>query len=144
MATMNTGRIVTGGLAAGLVMNVIDVLTNAVWLGQRWMRQTEMLNAQLAANPPATSTPGWIVYDFLMGIATVWLYAAIRPRLGPGPRTAFCAGFFTWFVSHLAFASFWFNGLYTWRLVAASSAGGLVAALAGAYVGGMLYKEVDA
>jgi hypothetical protein len=144
MASMNTGRIVTGGLAAGLVMNVIDFLVNGVWLGARWQRQTEILNAQLAASPPATSMAGWVAYDFLMGIATVWLYAAIRPRLGPGPRTALCAGFFAWLVSHLAFASYWFGGMFTWRLVAASSAGGLVAALAGAYLGGMLYKEAEA
>ena len=32
------------------------------------------------------------MYAFV-GIATVWLYAEIRPRYGPGPRTAAIAGF---------------------------------------------------
>jgi hypothetical protein len=144
MAQMNTGRIVGGGLVAGLVMFVIDFLTNGLWLAKRWERQSEMLNPGLMEKAGSLSMIGWTAYDFLMGIATVWLYAAIRPRLGPGPRTALVAGFAAWLISHLAFASYWFNALYTWRLVAASSAGGLVAALAGAYVGGMLYKEADA
>jgi hypothetical protein len=29
---------------------------------------------------------------FLIGIFAIWLYAAIRPRHGPGPKTAVCAG----------------------------------------------------
>ena len=144
MAQLNNGRIVAGGLAAGVVMNVIDFLVNGLWLGARWQQQTEMLNAGLAAKSAAMGMAGWIVYDLLMGLAVVWLYASIRRRFGPGPRTAMLAGFAAWFISHLAFASYWFGGMFTWRLVAASSAGGFWAALAGAYVGGMLYKEAEA
>jgi hypothetical protein len=33
-----------------------------------------------------------IVLTFVMGIVVIWLYAAIRPRYGPGPRTAAMAG----------------------------------------------------
>jgi hypothetical protein len=29
----------------------------------------------------------YIVMDFVVGILTVWLYAAIRPRYGPGPSS---------------------------------------------------------
>ena len=32
---------------------------------------------------------------------TVWLYAAIRPRFGPGPKTAICAGLIVWGLSYL-------------------------------------------
>jgi hypothetical protein len=28
----------------------------------------------------------------------MWLYAAIRPRYGPGPKTAAVAGFALWFI----------------------------------------------
>ena len=34
---------------------------------------------------------------FVLGIVIVLGYAAIRPRFGPGPRTAFIAGLFAWF-----------------------------------------------
>jgi len=72
----------------------------------------------------------------------VWLYASIRPRYGPGPKTAVVAGLALWLITHLAFAAWWFTGLFSFGLVAASAAGGLVAAVAGALAGGALYKEV--
>ncbi len=37
-----------------------------------------------------------MLLDFLFGIWIVWLYAMIRPRYGPGPRTAVIAGLFVW------------------------------------------------
>jgi hypothetical protein len=141
MAQMNTGRIVTGGLAAGLVMNVIDFLANGLWLGPRWTAQMQLFHPNLAQRSDTGSMIGWIVVDFLAGISVVWLYAAIRPRLGPGPKTALCAGFALWFITRLTFASYVFNGFFTWRLITVSSICSLVAALAGAYLGGWLYKE---
>jgi hypothetical protein len=36
------------------------------------------------------------LYDLAKGVASVLLYALIRPRLGPGARTAVIAGLLTW------------------------------------------------
>jgi hypothetical protein len=141
MAQMNKVRIIAGGLAAGVVMNVIDFLANGLWLGSRWQAQAELIRPGMAQQAERMSTAGWVTVDLLAGIIVVWLYAAIRPRFGPGPRTALCAGFVLWLITRLIFASYVFNGFYTWRLIAASSAGSLVAALLGALLGGMLYKE---
>jgi len=50
-----------------------------------------------------------VVTGFVQGIATVCLYAAIRPRFGAGPRTAVIAGSSVWFFSswmHLVWALF--------------------------------------
>jgi hypothetical protein len=87
------------------------------------------------------SLAGWVTFDFLCGIALVWLYASIRPRYGPGPKTAVIGGIALWLITHLAFAAWWFTGLYSFGVVAASTAGGLVAAVAGALAGCALYKE---
>jgi len=43
----------------------------------------------------------WLV----LGIWAVWLYAAIRPRYGPGPKTAAYAGVALWFICALADAA---------------------------------------
>ena len=40
-----------------------------------------------------------------MGIGLIWLYAAIRPRYGPGPRTAAIAGFVMWLITSTRDAS---------------------------------------
>ena len=140
MPQLNSSRVIVGGLAAGLVMNVIDATTNGFLLGARWKAETEALNPGLLAKA-ASGTLGWVVVDFILGILTVWVYAAARPRLGPGPRTALTAAFVTWLAAHVAYASYAFMGYYSWSLVGASSVGGLVAALAGGYVGARLYTE---
>ena len=36
------------------------------------------------------------IVGFALGIVTVWLYAAIRPRFGPGIRTAIVTGVVIW------------------------------------------------
>jgi hypothetical protein len=41
------------------------------------------------------------VLDFLYGISLVYLYAAIRPRYGPGPKTAIWAGLIMWVIAVL-------------------------------------------
>jgi hypothetical protein len=140
MPQLNSFRVIVGGLAAGLVMNIIDATTNGFLLAARWKAETETLNPGLMAKA-ASGTLGWVVVDFILGILTVWVYAAVRPRLGPGPRTAFKAAFVTWLAAHVAYASYAFMGYYSWGLVGASSVGGLVAALAGGYVGAWLYTE---
>src|SRR5688572_17716239 len=93
MGKINWGRVVLGGLLAGLVLNVIDYLVYGVWLAAD-------LNAAMQAlgkSAMTMSTIVWfIVFDFLFGIFLVWFYAAIRPRFGPGPRTAALAGVAIW------------------------------------------------
>jgi len=138
---MRRGRIVLAGLVAGLVMNVIDGFTNGFVLVAQWAAETARLNPDLMAKVTTSSTVGWIVVDFALGLLLVCLYAAIRPRLGPGPTTAFLAAGFLWLAAHVMFASYAFMGLYSWSLVASSSLGGLIAAAAGGYVGGYLYRE---
>jgi len=144
MARMNTGRIVAGGLAAGLVMNVMDFLSNGLLLGAKWEAQMAMLNPGLKAKAGVMGMAGWIVLDFVFGLALVWIYAAIRPRFGPGPRTGAIASLLLWIIATGAFSSYWFTAMFTWRLVAASAASALVSVMLAGYVGGMLYKEADA
>ena len=139
MAGINAGRVIGGGLVAGLVMNVIDGVTNGVILTARWDAESKRLGLDMSQQPQ--SLPGWVTYDFLCGILLVWLYASIRPRYGPGPKTAVIAGLALWLITHLAFAAWAFTGLYSVGIVAASTVGGLVAGVAGGLAGCAVYKE---
>jgi len=82
-----------------------------------------------------------VLTGFMQGIATVWLYAAIRPRFGPGPKTALIAGMGVWFLTswiHVLWAVFTSVRLtVVITPVAASLPIVMLAALAGA----RLYKE---
>jgi hypothetical protein len=141
MAGINWGRVIGGGLLAGLVMNVVDGVTNGAILGARWEQESKRLGIEMTGALQSQSLIGWFTFDFLCGITLVWLYAAIRPRYGPGAKTAVCAGLAIWFITHLAFAAWWFTGLYSFGIIAATTVGGLVAAVAGALAGCALYKE---
>jgi hypothetical protein len=82
-----------------------------------------------------------VLTGFVQGIATVWLYAAIRPRFGPGPKTALIAGMGVWFLTswiHVLWAVFTSVRLaVVITPVAASLPIVMLAAMAGAWS----YKE---
>ncbi len=141
MTRINGGRVIAGGLLAGLVMNLVDAAVNGIVLAERWNAETMALNPRLMQQAGTTSVAGWVLVDFLTGIVIVWLYAAMRPRFGEGPSTALRAGLAVWVVAQAIYLSYAFNGLFSWGLIGASTAARLVAAVAGAYAGGWLYRE---
>ena len=49
MAQVNVGRVVVGGLVAGVVMNVVDAVTNGAILGERWIQETQRLGIDVSA-----------------------------------------------------------------------------------------------
>ncbi len=139
---INTGRVIGGGLLAGLTMNVVDFLGNGVWLAQRWKDEAGALNPRLV--DPALewrAIAGFVTSDFLYGLLLVWGYAAMRPRFGPGVGTAVKASLFVWAIATIAYASYVFTSLYSSGLVVTSTVIGLVAVVAGGIAGAWLYKE---
>jgi hypothetical protein len=142
MASINTGKVVVGGLAAGFVMNVIDFVSNMFIVGTRMQTELEAVNPMLWTNMnDPGKIPVFVVIDFVLGIALVWLYAAMRPRFGAGAGTAMKAGFYVWFVASLMWYFFVLMGITSYTTFAIGGAVALVNMLASAYVGGMLYKE---
>ena len=139
MGGINLGRVVAGGIVAGIVYNVGEVILNMV-----------VLAADMEAFQKRFSLPP-VGGDFILkatlfmlfvGILNVFLYAAIRPRFGAGVKTAVIAGLIVWALSFLYVSLFnmWL-GLFPlgptmlgvgWELVEA-----VLASVAGAWV----YRE---
>ena len=93
MQSMNTQRLFLGGLVAGVVLNVQEYVVNGIVLKEEWEA------AMQTAGLETYSTSGLIMLvlmTLVLGFISVWLYAAIRPRFGPGPRTAVYAAFLVW------------------------------------------------
>jgi hypothetical protein len=141
MGKVNLSRVILGGIVAGIIVNVSEGLLHDVVMKAQF---EEALKA-LGKTPPQSGTAlfWWLVWGFIMGITAVWLYAAIRPRYGPGPATAARAGIAAWILSCVLMTIamtnldlFPFNPLVlVWTLVEA-----IIATIAGA----ALYKEVPA
>jgi hypothetical protein len=122
------GRVLGGGLLAGLLMNLGEAALHAGVLGKPAPKDLWML----------------IALTLAQGVAMVWLYAAIRPRFGPGPKTAICAGLAVWFFSAVHAAVYLYAGFegmapdnVVWLPVAWGFVQFPLAALAGAW----LYRE---
>ena len=90
MGKINWTRVLIGGLIAGVVGNV---LMFAAWA---LFTRPSLSAALLALGQPLQETGVaaviMVVLGFLVMILVIWLYAAIRPRYGAGPRTALVAG----------------------------------------------------
>lgn len=142
MEKINGTRVIAGGLLAGAVINVSEFVVNGVLLKARWA--TAMRDLRKPAQISSLAMESFIVWGFLLGVFAIWLYAAIRPRYGPGPKTAAVAGVALWVLGYLV------NSipvaamhLFPRHPLAYRAAAGLVAVVAGTVLGAWLYKEAD-
>jgi hypothetical protein len=109
----------------------------------------DQISAALARlNLPPVSGSAVAVFllsGFLLGIATVWLYAAIRPRFGPGATTAAYAGLFIWLVGYVwGSVGYMMMGIFPLRLILIGTVWGLVELIAAAEAGAWAYREEHA
>jgi hypothetical protein len=142
MGRINTGRVILGGLLAGLVMNVGEAALHGGVLGEDAAALLKTYGIPMTANP--TYLAALIGVTFVVGIAAVWLYAAIRPRFGPGPKTAIVAGLAVWVLAHLwsgVYLGAGFGGLIPPRLAWLPVVWGLVEAPLATLAGAWLYRE---
>lgn len=138
MSKINYGRVILGGLVAGLVLNIGEFLLNEVV----FHKQMQEMFARLHLTPPANFIPIAVVITFLLGIVIVCLYAMIRPRYGAGPKTAVCAASVIWF------CVYFYSGVLNAalfglpkQLLLIGMVWGIVEYSLGAIAGAWLYKE---
>ena len=138
MKPINWGRVILGGIAAGVVVNLSEYILNEIVLKKENEEAMKALGKSMPAGGSTMTV--WIVWGFVLGIAAVWLYAAIRPRFGAGPATAMKAGLAVWILAYLlSSVAFWNLGLFPFSALA--FVWGLVEALVATVVGAWLYKE---
>jgi hypothetical protein len=143
MGKISVGRVILGGIVAGIVSDILGYLVDGVLLAPRWAYDM----GQLVHHP--FSPNQWIWFNLLgilAGIFLVWLYAAIRPRFGAGAMTAIYAGLAVWFIGTLLPNTGFMvvGGLFGKHLALYTTTGGLFETLAGALAGAALYKEDSA
>jgi hypothetical protein len=139
---INTSKVVVGGLVGGFVANIIDFVTNSYVLANMQKAALDALNPTVAANAMQPSKiPMFVVLDFILIIANVWIYAAIRPRFGPGPRTATYAAIASWVLGSTTVAFFAAMGLFSWGFFALGSLVALINSIISTIVGARFYTE---
>ena len=141
MGKINLSRVILGGIVAGIVADILDYLVDGIWLGPQWALEMKALG-----HTAAFSVHQIVVFDLIgiaCGLATIWLYAAIRPRFGAGIKTAVWAGLAVWFVGTLLrnAAFMHVTGLFSNHLTLYTTLGGVVEVVLGTIAGAALYKE---
>jgi hypothetical protein len=136
---INWSRVLLGGLLAGLVINLGGFVVDGFLLRRRW--ETEMSAMGKSMEPEGAVLVILLTCGFLIGIVTLWIYAAIRAQYGPGPGAAAVAGLMAWLLG-VALPNTYFavSDFFSAGLLAASSAGALVYLLLAAMAGAWLYK----
>jgi|SRR5208282_3527833 len=140
MGKINVGRLILGGIVAGIAIDIVDYFVDGMWLGQRWADGMALLGK------PGFSQTQIILFNvigLLTGIAAIWVYAAIRPRFGAGIKTAVIAGLAVWVIGVLLpnAALMHVAHLFSNHLTLYTTLGGLVEVVFGTVVGASVYKE---
>ena len=139
MGRINLGRVLIGGLLAGLIINIGEFIFNAVLFA-------DDMNAAMAAlnRPPVDDSliPFFVLFGFGLGFMLVWVYAAIRPRFGPGVGTAVCASAIVWGLAYLYPNLFMIVlNFFPRQMMIIGTAWGLVEITIAGIAGAWLYRE---
>jgi hypothetical protein len=142
MGKISTGRVILGGIVAGIVSDILGYLVDGVWLAPRWGAAMKALGrGNFAPNQ-------WIGFNLLGiagGLVAIWIYAAIRPRFGAGMSTAIKAGVAAWFLGELLpnAAFMYLAGFFPHRLTLYTTVGALFEVVIGTIAGAMVYREAS-
>lgn len=139
MGKVNLGRVILGGLLAGLVINISEAILNTVVVGAQ---MEELLKARNLPAIGGSSIAVFVFLGFLLGIVTIWLYAAIRPRYGAGPGAAVMAALMVFFLAYIYPAAFMtVIGFMSSSMMLITVGWGLVEIIIASVAGAWVYQE---
>jgi len=143
MSKVNWWRVLLGGLVATVICFVTDGLLHNFVVNQDWAALTvalEMKTVPHEGHGPALIS--FLDFELGRGLGVAFLYAMMRARYGPGPKTAAWAGIVIWLICSVSGpAQFIPLGFFSHALWLKAGAVQLVTTLAAALAGGALYRE---
>ena len=94
MTKINFPRVLLGGLLAGFIINAGEFILYGILLRPHIEADMKRMNLTPPGNGFAALA---VALTFIFGIVAVLVYAMIRSRLGPGPKTALVIALILWF-----------------------------------------------
>jgi hypothetical protein len=139
MGTINWGRLILGGLAAGIVLFAMGFVIHAVILEDhyKWFQE----QGSVMKFPKQWGFPLHIAGTLVSGVAIALLYVFSRKHFGPGPKAAVMVGLVVGAVSLSGIsAEYAFYNLGK-MIPAMTFVDNVLGAILAALVAGMLYKD---
>jgi len=138
MGKINWGRVLLGGLVAGVVLDLVNYVLNTYVWAQQNTEMMKSLGVQLRPN----AIPTFLLEGLVLGIAIVWAYAVARPRYGAGPKTAVITGLGVWVIGGLLpDLDLWASGILPTRMLCIGTVVALVVIVVVSVLGAAVYKE---
>ena len=141
MGRINTGKVILGGLAAGVVANLLDYVVQGMLMAEEATANAQRLGLNMQHLNSSSMMITWIVIDFIYGLIIAFTYAAIRPRFGPGPKTAVVASVTIWAAITAVMSGFVAIGIFASPTFMKHAAMHLAIAVIVGLVGAAIYKE---
>lgn len=142
MGAINWKRVFLG---AGAFLVVYGVIVAISWFAVLRDLSHEIAVQRGFASPENLGFAIWLaVLVYLSGVIATWIYAAIRPRYGAGPKTAFMVGVLWWLgAGALPFSAFAPLIRLPWMHVLVVCVLGFISIVAGVMAAGWLYRELE-
>src|SRR5581483_6712472 len=99
MSKINLGRVILGGIVAGVILNLGEGVLNSFILHDEMQKFFTRCGSP---QPGGSFLAIAVAITLVLGIVMILGYAAIRTRFGPGPKTAIIAALFAWFGVYLS------------------------------------------
>jgi hypothetical protein len=139
MAGINRGRWLVGGVAAGVVMWLIEGGASVLYMDDM---QAALQRLGLSMEMTAKVWVLSVAVSLILGLALVFFYAAARPRFGPGPRTAAIVALGLWASGYLlSLVGYYMLGIYPNGMLVMWGVVGLLEMMVAAMVGAWIYRE---
>jgi hypothetical protein len=139
MSGINTSRWLAGGAVAGIVIWLLEGLASLLYMDEM---QTALEGFGLSMEMTASVWALTVVVSLISGLVLVFLYAAARPRFGPGPKTAMIMACALWLGGWLlSLIGYHMIGMYPTGMLVKWGVIGLVEVNIAAIVGAWIYRE---
>jgi hypothetical protein len=142
MKRINYGRVLLGGILAGVLLFMADGFIHEKLLHEHWMAAMKAAGRSVEAEEHGSDMLYFAAFELLRGVAIAWIYAVMRAQCGPGPKTAICATLAVWAIM---FPIFFLQevplGFYSTTLLTLWSLYEIVPSVIAGLVAGALYKD---
>lgn len=141
---INTSKVIVGGLAAGVAMNILDFISNGVIFADRMVAEMNNFKPGLGDamhTMDTTTIAGMVILDFIIGLLLAYTYAAMRPRFGAGARTSIITALVYWIFGSIVSVNFLMLGMMSRGLWLGFGLVYLVCLIIASLVAGALYSE---
>lgn len=139
MSGINVQRWIMGGIAAGVLIFLLEGLGSYIYLDDM---QAALSEHNIAMATDAMTVVLSVAVSLIAGLALMFFYAAARPRFGPGPKTAIMVAVALWAGGYLlSLIGYHMIGLFPDKMLAMWGVTGLVEMILAALWGGWIYRE---